>query len=120
MTCVLVLTWQALVQEPPGKQPVTFGAQYGTRSYFASETLKLPKNCYPVQLSHLQSKNAIRGFFMVTILSRGSEVLPKVPVLQGASTGESRPIQPKDCNLLPRAQGEKHVPAHAAQAFHVV
>ena len=24
MTCVLVLTWQALVQEPPGKQPVTF------------------------------------------------------------------------------------------------
>ena len=41
MTCVLVLTWQALVQEPPGKQPVTFGAQYGTRSHFASETLNI-------------------------------------------------------------------------------
>ena len=52
---------------------------------------------------------------MVTSLSRGPEVLPKVPVLQGASTGESRPIQPKDCNLLPRAQG---VPVHAAQASH--
>ena len=55
---------------------------------------------------------------MVTSLSREPEVLPKMPVLQGASTGESRPIQPKDCNLLPRAQREKQVPAHVAQAFH--
>ena len=116
MTCVLVLTWQLLAQESPGKQPVIFGGQCGARSHFASETLKLPKNCYPVQLSHLHSKNAIRGFCMVTSLSKGPEVLPKVLVLQGVSTGESRPIQPKDCNLLPRAQGEKQVPAHASHA----
>ena len=95
MTFVLiVLTWQLLAQESPGKQPVTFGGKCGARSHFASETLILPKNCSQVQLSHLHSKNAIRGSCMVTSVSRGPKVLPKVPVLPEASTGESRPMLP--------------------------
>ena len=62
----LVLTWQLLAQESPGAQPVTFGGQCGARSHFASETIQLPKNCAQVQLSLLQSKNASRGYCLVT------------------------------------------------------